>query len=226
MAKIRNILYQNGIPRDIFQVAESLIVVLSVVFGGFGDGEFVYAEVYVCFMGLGLLVLSHDSVFFSVFEQPCSGLMKSERYVRLHTLSSQGEYPIVIAHSGFRPAFSAGGDFLYAFVKIGCKVDMFEKRGGNYAFVLYWQGIENRQAVICHLLVLHCATDKHVLVSVFPIIGKTLHEAVDAFCEKIEPKVFSPAYHLPTFISPRVCVFQKEIGGEACEDDFAAFYLP
>ena len=85
---------------------------------------------------------------------------------------------------------------------------------------------KDRQAIIRHFLVLDRASHDDILVAVAPVIGHTFHETIDAFSEKEEPEIASPLHHLPTIRSPRVRIFQQEIGGEAGKDNFTAFNLP
>ena len=85
---------------------------------------------------------------------------------------------------------------------------------------------ENGQTIIRHLLILHRATHDDIVVAVAPVIGHTFHKTVDALCEEKEPQVASFLHHPPTFRTPFVRIFQKEIGGEAGEHQLAALNLP
>ena len=54
-------------------------------------------------------------------------------------------------------------------------------------------------------------TERHILISVTPVRGHTLFEAVNPFGEEVEIHILTAANHLPAFLSPLVGIFQQEV---------------
>ena len=71
-----------------------------------------YPEIYSCFPRLSLLEFPLDVVQPAVLDEMRPGLVEAERHVVFHALPPQVEYPGVVAGTGMRSRFPAGGDFL------------------------------------------------------------------------------------------------------------------
>ena len=86
--------------------------------------------------------------------------------------------------------------------------------------------LQDRKAVVCHLLILYGTSHEHIIIAISPVFGSTFHETVYTIGEEIEQQVFSNLHHLPALGSPRISIFQKEIRSEACENQLTALNLP
>ncbi len=182
--------------------------------------------VNVSFVGLTELVAAAHTVHLAVLDEMCARLVETERDILCHALLSEGKHPIVIARPRVDARLASYRYLLYRLVQIRRQVYSCQQRRSDDGLVADRQRAENRHAVVDHRLILHRAAHNNVGVAVAPIVGHTLHEAVDALGEEEKTEVAPKPHHLPAFGAPRVGVLEQEVGGEACEDYFAALYLP
>ena len=177
-------------------------------------------------MSLRELKAARNAIHPAILEEISSCLVETEGNVMRNTLFPNSENPIIMARTGINSRLSTYRHLLYRIVKICGEIHRFYHRRNDDALMLYGQRPKDRKAIVCHTLILNGTSHEHIIISVTPVIGNTFHETVYALGEEVEPQVLPYLHHLPAFRSPRISIFQKEIGGEARENDLTALYFP
>ena len=188
--------------------------------------ELAYPVVDIRLAGLAVLMAARYAVCPPVLYQPCPRLMEMERYIRPDTLFAYGENPLIVARPCILPRFASRAHFLDASVKVGGEVNRPYQGRYDDALVPDGQRLEDWQAAVGHLLVLHRAAYKHIVVAVAPVVGHAIHETVDALGEEIEPEVAPTLHHQPALLAPLVGIGEQEVGSETGEHHLAAPNLP
>lgn len=145
-----------------------------------------YLKIDPGFPSLRMLKLPPNPVQTSVLEQTRPGLVKAKGNIVFRTLIPQGEHPGIIANTRFGTRLAADR-YLFDFrSEIRGQIYGTYQRGANDNLVTNRQLLENRQPIIGHPLILHRATDRHMLVPCTPVPGQTLGQPVDTLGKNIK----------------------------------------
>lgn len=124
--------------------------------------------------------------------------------------------PFIVKRPGVSARLPAYRDLLdQRRIKIIAKVDFLQHRSDNHKAVLDWQCQKKRQSRISPVLVLNRATNGDIVLSLSPIIRKTVGKPFNPFCEKEERAVAALAHDFPDVIAPGIGLLNKEIRCEA-----------
>jgi len=167
-------------------------------------------------MSLRMLELTRDAVYFTVFSEPCSGLLKIEGNTRRIALIAKRKYPLVIADARVVSAFAAGDKPLDLTVgKPSVRVDRSKKRLAYDSFVPDGKLTEHRESDIKLLLILHRDAYSYVFPSVSPIVGNTVGKADDTLGDNAKIHIAALAYDVPGLRPPFVGEIEEKVGGHA-----------
>lgn len=170
-----------------------------------------YLKIDPGFPSLRMLKLPPNPVQTSVLEQTRSGLMKAKGNIVFRTLIPQGEHPGIITNTRFGTRLAADR-YLFDFrSEIRGQIYGTYQRGANDDLVTNRQLLENRQPIIGHPLILHCATDRHMLVPCTPVPGQTLGQPVDTLGKKHKMQVPPQTDHLPCLSAPDICLGKQKV---------------
>ena len=96
-----------------------------------------------------------------------------------------------------------------------------QQRGATDAAVFGRNGEQKRQAFVGAFLVFGGDREHDVLPSVAPVGRKAPGDALRTFGEKVKLEVAPFTHYGPSFLAPRVGVFQKEVARHADANEFA-----
>lgn len=163
------------------------------------------------FPSLHMLKLPPNPVQTSVLEQTRPGLVKAKGNIVFRTLIPQGEHPSIITNTRFGTRLAADR-YLFDFrSEIRGQIYGTYQRGANDNLVTNRQLLENRQPIIGHPLILHRATDRHMLVPCTPVPGQTLGQPVDTLGKKHKMQVPPQTDHLPCLTAPDIGLGKQKV---------------
>ena len=170
-----------------------------------------YLKIDPGFPSLRMLKLPPNPVQTSVLEQTRPGLVKAKGNIVFRTLIPQGEHPGIIANTRFGTRLAADR-YLFDFrSEIRGQIYGTYQRGANDNLVTNRQLLENRQPIIGHPLILHRATDRHMLVPCTPVPGQTLGQPVDTLGKKHKMQVPPQTDHLPCLTAPDIGLGKQKV---------------
>ena len=166
-------------------------------------------------MCLAHLLVTGNLIKSAILAECSSGLLEVERHIGLDALFSDVEHPVIVTNTGIVSRLAAYGYLLDTGAKFIMEVDGFQQRLTYNFLVPYGQFLEDWKTLICASLVLHRATDGHVLVAHSPILGQTLSDTLWSLRNHVEMEITPSFYHQPCIFSPFVCFLDEEIRGES-----------
>lgn len=139
-----------------------------------------------------------------------SALSEFKGNVFANALFSNIKNPSVVKRSCILIQFAAN-DHKFNSIKMVFQINCFDERLDRDAFVFDRQFIKNPKLIIDISLVFNRTTNDHIFISVAPILGDAVQKPVNALREKKKGAIAALLNHLPTFLPPRVSLFNQEI---------------
>lgn len=176
--------------------------------------------------GLLRLPATRDAVSLAVLDKTASCATEDKRDICLAAVAAKQFHPLIMAGARALVVLAAAQHLLYLpFMQIVRYVNPAYQRGAHDALMLERQAVEDRYPLIGAELILASDVEENILPPLTPIMRQAAGHTLRAFCKKEEHHVRALADDAPCVPTPRVSLFQEEVGGHADTQHLTAPYL-